>query len=343
MSSSFRTPSQALMLTLSLGIAPLISAAAPIPQPLQDTARFGAVVRAALAQATTNFSAWRAAVKSTDAYGVDFKSSAVLNQLCPACSVADEYASADSDERYALQFDWIVPPSWSRSQILAFIQANVGELVPVYAMEQGTDSAGENWFDWTTGSPKKFVYVRTFSKKAGNGFEVRVGHYLPKNIHYTPYARLTAAQRSSLADAVRAFVQLGVQNGSDNFSSLRGHATDKDKNYFDTNVSFGEYLKTCNVDGIFADLASSGGTSKWILECQTPSLGGSKSDIESIIQSAISGALPDGFERTTDSKYLGTDDFRWDRSSDAIAVDVSAFDNDDGTFDYTVYVYHFTS
>jgi hypothetical protein len=138
-------------------------------------------------------------------------------------------------------------------------------------------------------------------------------------------------------------VQLGIQNGSDNFTSLRGRATDKDNNYFDTNVSFGEFLTSCTVDGIFASLSASGGTSKWILECDTPSLGGSKSDVEEVIRSAIAGALPDGFTTTTDPKYLGTSDYRWDRSSDSISVDITAHDNSDGTFGYNLEIYHYTS
>jgi hypothetical protein len=137
-----------------------------------------------------------------------------------------------------------------------------------------------------------------------------------------------AIERDTLAKAVRNFVQLGVQNGSENFMSLRGHATDKDNNFFDTNVSFGEFLKTCDVD---------------MLECDTPSLGGSKSDIEAVIHSAIVAALPGGFASTTDPTYLGLSDYRWDRSSDTIAVEVSSHDNGDGTTDYHVEIYHFTT
>ncbi len=266
-----------------------------------------------------------------------------MKRICSTCDVADEYATANSDERYALSFQWIVPNSWSRAQTIAYIQIHIGELVPTFTASQGTNDSGESWFDWSKGTPTEFVYVRTFTDKSGNGFEVRVGHYLQNSVHYVPYARLSATQRDGLAKAVRNFVQLGVQNGSDNFFSLRGQATDKKNNVFDTNVSFGEFMRTCDVDGIFADEHASGGTSKWILECTTPSLGGAKSDIEGIIRAAIVDALPSGFAVPTDPTYLGLSDYRWDRYSDSMDVQVTANNNDDGTFDYHIEIYHFTS
>lgn len=330
--------------TASAACAALLLIGAAPPHAQVDTpAQLSGIVQAALSQAPANFAAWRAGVKSADSDGVSYKPSTVLLRLCPVCGVADEFASADSDERYTVTFNWLVAKSWSRAQTIAFIQQRIGELLPKFSAQQGTNDDGESWFDWSTATPKEFVYVVTFSDSTGNGFEVRVGHYVPTNLHYTKYARLSAAQRANLAKAIRNFVQLGVQNGADNFTSLRGPATDKDNNYFDANVSFGEFMTHCVVDGIFADENASGGTSKWILECDTPSLGGAKIDVEAVIQSAIIDALPGGFTATTDPKYLGLSDYRWDRSSDSISVEMSSNDNHDGTLDYNIYIYHFKS
>ena len=323
--------------------AVLVTGATPAHVTIVPSAPLATIVRAALVQAPGNFTAWRAGTKSVASDSIAYKPSSEMSRICSTCDLADEFATADTGERVALTFQWIVPNAWSRAQTIAYIQIHIGELVPNFTASQGTNDSGESWFDWSKGTPTEFVYVRTFEDKSGNGFEVRVGHYLQKSVHYTPYARLNAAQRDGLAKAVRIFVQLGVQNGSDNFSSLRGSATDKDNNFFDTNVSFGEFLKPCDVDGIFSSEHTSGGTSKWILECTTPSLGGAKSDVEAIIQSAVAAALPEGFVVTTDPKYLGTSDFRWDRSADTMDVEVWAFDNNDGTFDYHVQMYHFTS
>jgi hypothetical protein len=330
-------------LTFASFAAVLVSGAAPARVAIVPSAPLATIVRSALVQAPGNFAAWRAGTKISTSDGITFRQSAAMKRICPDCFVSDEYATANSDERYAFAFQWIVPNSWSRAQTIAYIQIHIGELMPTFTASQGTDDNGESWFDWSKGTPAEFVYVRTFTDKSGNGFEVRVGHYLQKSVHYVPYARLSGTQLDGLGKAVRNFVQLGVQNGSDNFLSLRGSATDKSNNYFDTNVSFGEFLKRCDVDGIFGDEHASGGTSKWILECTTPSFGGAKSDIEAVIHAAIVDALPGGFAVTTDPTYLGLSDYRWDRSSDTMDVQLTAYDNHDGTFDYLVEVYHFTT
>jgi hypothetical protein len=324
--------------------AVLVSGAAPPAHvAAAPSAQLSAIIRAALVQAPGNFAAWRSGTKSIASDGVSYKLSSALSRICPVCDVSDEYATANSDERYAVTFLWAVPSSWSRAQTIAYIQLHIGELVPNFTARQGTNDNDENWFDWRTGTPTQFVNVRTFSDKSGNGFEVRVGHYLQKNVHYKPYARLTPVQRDDLANAVRSFVQLGVQNGSDNFLSLRAGPPDKGTATFGSSVSFGDFLKTCHVDGNFANEHASGGTSKWIFECTTPSLGGAKSDIEAVIRAAVVDALPSGFAVTTDPTYLSLSDYRWDRSSDTMDVEVTAYDNNDGTFDYHIEVYHFTS
>jgi hypothetical protein len=337
----FRFSSRAPVAALTLLAALLVSGAAP-PRTAADVApQLKSIVHAALLQAPVNFVAWRVGVKSTGTGGVSFKPSGAMMLVCPTCNLENYYATAGADERYALTFDWLVTKSSSRAQTLAYIQQNVGALLPSFTAQQGTNNDGESWFYWS--KSKEYVYVVTYSTKKESGFEVRVGHYLQKNVHYALYARLSDVQRADLGKAVRNFVQLGVQNGSDNFTSLRGPATDKDNNYFHTNVGFGEYLKSCTVDGIFSTMTATEGTAKWILECDTPALGGLKSDVEETIRAAVVNALPGGFTATTDMKYLGLDDYRWDRGSDLIAVEISSYDNHDGTFDYHVWVYHFLS
>jgi hypothetical protein len=342
-SSRFTFPAGIAAIVCATAAAVFVSGAAPAHVTIVPSAPLSAIIKAALVQAPGNFAGWRAGTKTVASDGITYSPSPAMKRICVACDLADEYATADTGERYTLTFQWIVPPAWSRAQVIAYIQVHIGELLPNFTASQGTNDSGESWFDWSKGTPVEFVYVRTFTDKTENGFEVRVGHYMQNSAHYVPYARLSAPQRDDLAKAVRNFVQLGVQNGSDNFLSLRGPAKDKDKNYFDTSVSFGEFMGSCDVDGIFSDEHASGGTSKWILECTTPSLGGTKSDVEAVIQSAIVDALPGGFTVTTDPKYLGTSDFRWDRSSDTMDVELWAFDNSDGTFDYHVEIYHFTS
>jgi hypothetical protein len=343
MPTQVRNISRQLAVVAGLAACLLSLGATPAVQSTDAGAQLSSLVGAALAQAPLNFAAWRAGAKSTDENQVSYNLSPVIKRQCPVCGIFDEYAAADADERYALQFDWKVPKSWSRAQTIAYIELRVGTLVPSFTATQGTNDSGDSWFDWQKASAHQFVYVETYSDSKNAGFTVRVGHYLPANLHWVPYARLSATQRDDLGKAVRNFVQIGVQNGSDNFMSLRGNPTNKEKTYFDTSVTFGEFMKSCDVNGDFANESGSGGTSKWFLECDTPSLGGAKSDVIAIIQTAIANILPSNFAVTTDPTYLGMSDYRWDRSSDLMAVEVSSYDNNDGTFGYHIEVIHFTS
>jgi hypothetical protein len=342
-SAHFRGLSRQLAVIAGLTASLLSLGATSSLQPTDGGAQLSSLVGAALTQAPLNFAAWRSGAKQTDDSQVSYRLSPVIKRQCSLCGIYDEYAAADADERYALQFNWGVPKSWSRAQTIAYIELHIGALVPSFTATQGTNDGGDSWFDWQKPSAHQFVYVETYSDSKNAGFMVRVGHFLPTNIHWVPYARLSSTQRADLAQAVRNFVQIGIQDGSDNFTSLRGTPTDKTKTYFDTSVTFGEFMKSCDVNGDFANESASGGTSKWFLECDTPSLGGAKSDIIAIIQSAIAGVLPSDFTVTTDPTYLGMSDYRWDRSSDSMAVEVSTYDNDDGTFDYHVQVVHFTT
>jgi len=333
----------AICATLVFFFITIPSSRAATTHPAVETSVLNGAVTGSIAEAPKYFHDWLNGVKASDVYGVAYKPTSLMQRICPTCVVEDEFATADTGERYAVTFYWNVPLAWTRAKTLVFIQQTIGEKLPSYTMTQGTDDNSENWFDWTKGSPVQFVYVKTFTESKTKGFEVRIGHYLAKNLHYTPYAILSSQQRTGLTDAVKNFVQLAVQNADDNFTSLRGKPTDKDDNYFDTNVSFGEFMTSCDVDGVFSTLSGSDTTPKWILECETPSLGGDKSDVEEIIRAAAANAVPGDFTVTTDPKYTSMLDYRWDRSSDSVSVEISSYDNGDGTFTYHVEIYHFLS
>ena len=72
-------------------------------------------------------------------------------------------------------------------------------------------------------------------------------------------------------------------------------------------------------------------------------MGGAKADILELIRSAVATALPSGFVPTTDPKDLGIADYRWDRSSDSTEVELSSGDESDGTIEYHIEIYHFTT
>jgi hypothetical protein len=326
---------------LASGGSPAARAAASVPTTPQQLHK---VMVATLAAVPRYFAPLRGPVKSTGEGEILFTLSASFAKLCPGCAVTDEYATAQNNERFAVTGNWPVPPAWTNAQKIAYIQTNIAPLVKGYAYTHGKTSDGQLWFEWLKGSPATFVYLETYRNKSYNGIQIRVGHYVPVNINYVKWARLTADQRTDLSSGVERLVTAGTNYGAQNFAPLRGAATDKDNNYFHVNQTFGSVLTDCDVDGIFADEGSSGGTGKWILECQTPYVGGTKADILELIRSAIASALPSGFVPTTDPKYLGTADYRWDRSSDLTEVELSTSDPlSDGTITYYIRIYHFTT
>jgi hypothetical protein len=314
------------------------AAGASVPN---TAAQLHKIVMALLAGTPTYFRSLRSGVKTTGAEEIDFKNAAAFSKICPGCTIADEYATANTDERFAVTGNWPMPLSATLAQKAAFVAKNFAALVKGYAYTHGKNSDGELWFDWTKGTPTTFLYLETYHSKSNSGIEVRVGHYLAVSANFVKWARLTADQKTDLTSGVEQLVTAGTLAGANNFSTLRGAATDKNNNYFKVNQTFGTVLTECDVDGIFADEASSGGTGKWILECQTPDLGGTKAANLELIRSAVVTALPGGFTPTTDPKYLGTDDYRWDRSSDSVSVNIWSDDNGDGTILYHVQIFHY--
>ena len=302
------------------------------------------IMTAVIAAAPAYFATLRAGVQSTVAGGIYFNLSPAFGKLCPGCTVADEFATAQTNERFAMQGDWPLPLRTTPAQKSAFVQNNLAPLVKGYAYTHGNTDNGELWFQWAKGSPAQFVYAQTYHSKAASGITIRVGHFVPVNVNYVQWARLTPAQRTDLTNGVVELVTAGESAGAGNFASLRGAATDKDNDYFHVNQTFGTVLTGCAVDGIFSNLGgSNGGTGKWILECDTPPLGGPKADVLELIRSAVASALTDNFTATTDPKYLQGSAYRWDRSQDAISVEITPHDNRDGTTTYDITIYHYTT
>ncbi|HEY5340128.1 MAG TPA: hypothetical protein VIK27_03805, partial [Candidatus Aquilonibacter sp.] len=319
---------------------PAARGAAPSVLALSTPRRLVAIMLPALAQGSANFASLHGGVSSTDDSDIYYKLAPAFKKICPGCTIADEFASANAGERYTVSGNWPVPLTWTLAQKDAYISKYLAPLVSGYKLSHGKNDDGEHWFDWLSAT-HMFVYVETYHSKTTNGFSIRVGHYIPTSVHFEKWVKLSTDQRDGLSKAVASFVQLGVQNGADNFTALRGKATGKDNNYFDPSVSFGDILNSCDIDGIFA--TSDETHPRWFFECETRDLGAPKSEMLELIRQAVAGALPYGFTVTTDPQYLGTNDYRWDRSSDSVAVWIWTYDNDDGTTDYHIQIAHFLS
>src|SRR5665213_1350831 len=102
----YRFSTRLRTITCALCVGLLVAGAAPPRASVDLAAQLNGLVRAALSQAPVNFAGWRTVQKSVGKDGVTFKLSATMKKLCPVCNVADEYASANTDERYTVMFDW---------------------------------------------------------------------------------------------------------------------------------------------------------------------------------------------------------------------------------------------
>lgn len=314
-------------------------AAPSIGAPSSDDLHFVALVRATLAQTPTHFAAYRGAVSGTSDNEAIYKTAGRLTALCEYCTLTDEFADTKVDERWVVQTHWTTGKSWTQAQTASHVQGLIAPLVVGFTRSEG-GSDGSLWTDWFNKKTRAFVYISTDSEKGIAGFEIRIGRYMAKNVHYGKWSRpLTSGQRSDLVKALQNFVQMAVPNGANNFSALRGKAVGKSGDFFDSSVTFGDILSNCNVSAV---AAASNVTGKWIFECETPAIVGTKSDVEELIRSTLWIALPGGFTSTTDPSLL-INDYRWDRSSDQLALTLDAYDYGDGSFKYTISFYHFTS
>ena len=304
-----------------------------------DDSHLVLVARTALADAPSNFAKLRGSQKSSDDNMAIYTPANQLAKLCPHCDVRDEYAYNKADERWVVRFRWRLATAMSSAQTLAYAQRLFEPLVAKYTRLEGAEE-DDLWSDWVDKKDHTFVYVITENTSKQSGFLVRIGHFAQKNVHFEKFGMpLSSAQRTDLSHAMRNFLQLGLNGINDNFASIRGKSFGKSGDLFDANVTFGDYLRSCDITDI---PQSEGITGKWILSCETPGLVGEKSDVEAGIRSAIENALPYGYTSTTDPKYVTTDDYRWDRSSDSSAVTIGSYEMGSGRYSYHISIYHFT-
>jgi hypothetical protein len=319
-------------------------AAAPGNAAYVTPAMLRAFVRTALPTAPTYFRSLRGGVSRTTGAYIYFALSPSFAKVCPTCMVADEFATADSNERFATEADWPIPATWTIAQAGVFLQKNITPLMVGTPAKHGKDSDGNAWVDWFNAKTRTFVYAQTYQASGGgNHVDVRIGHYVPVNAHYVKWARLTPDERTDLSSGIEQLVTAATSASSGNFVSLRGVQSDPKYADYKPTQTFGTVLTGCEIDGTFADETGAGVSGKWIMGCDTPDIGDKQADMLELIRSAVAAALPAGFTVTTDPKYAGDDDFRWDRSSDMTSIDITHYANDDGTVEYHIQIYHYTS
>ncbi|HET9031176.1 MAG TPA: hypothetical protein VFN49_13470 [Candidatus Aquilonibacter sp.] len=306
-----------------------LDAATPAADPASDVSR---MIRAALVQAPSAFAASRGKRLSVAGDEDEYAVAGSLRAACPPCKLADEYADEDSHERWVASFNYSLPKGWSQARAAEFIATAIGPIVRNYSLRTGADDDGRTYFDWKHG--RTFVYAYSWSTKTGPILRVRIGQYLPKDIHVVKYSTpLTDAQKTQLDTDIKNLLAVSLSNAQQNFVTLRGKAYGSD--VFDATVHF-SMLGSCRVDG-WAKTASI--SPKWILSCDTDAFVDGKNVLEPAIAHTIWMALPGSF-REASAADRGSDDYRWDDASGAVSVMLNSQSYGKRT-NYTISIYHF--
>ena len=79
---------------------------------------------------------------------------------------------------------------------------------------------------------------------------------------------------------------------------------------------------------------------KWVLNCDTISMAGTKAGLEEPLRAAIYDALPSGYTSVTDAAALLLDDYRWDNSDLAVSVNLGSNENK-GVVSFNISIFHF--
>lgn len=315
---------------LAVAIAP---AAPVVAGSAADNANLASILHRVIPAAGSRYASLRGALVSQGDAANVYAPNKALNTLCGVCAFADEFGNESYHEVWTFTLTWYLPASWDDAKTAAFVARMLGPNVSGYALTRETKD-GKTTFDWENKANHTWIYVATLGSKE-HGFSLRVGYYPPKETHVVQYSRgLSTAEQQHLVDSVRTFIRTGVQNAADNFTLLRGKSTSP--TFYDTNESFGTMLSGCSISGILFSGSSSDTESKWTLDCSTPTLGGTSATNLELIRSTVAAALPSDFTATTDPQYLVLDDYRWDRSSDQVAVSIS-----ETSGSYTLTIFHF--
>jgi hypothetical protein len=126
----------------------------------------------------------------------------------------------------------------------------------------------------------------------------------------------------------KSFVRIGISRGEGNFAAIRGAQVGETINKttdFHVTMSFGETLGGCRI------VAFGEPNDLWELTCTTGTFNVSKEKMLGLLRPAIQAALPDDFSVTTDPSFLIANDYRWERRSDNLSVELSCT-SDNGTF-----------
>ena len=294
----------------------------------------GTFVKSALPHAAQNFTGVRGAKYDSDTYYVEYK--IVPGSLaCTTCRVWDQYARGTYRENWYVQDRW--NSTWTTAKTEKWVMSQLKPVLTGYALKR-TVKYSYPTLVWRN-EANSWVYVDMFK----GGFTLRVGHDVVNAAHtLSPPSKV---QLQQLGNAVSNMMRLALPDAVNNFASLRGTGKKKDilgEDSYPLNGSFGPMFRKCDISDVSNGFGLKDFQPKWVLNCDTVSMAGTKAGLEETVRSAVYNALPGTYTAVTDASALLLDDYRWDNSDARVSVNIGSYEND-GIVSFNISMFHFAS
>jgi hypothetical protein len=305
----------------------LLGAAAKPPK-----VSLGTFVRSVLPMAADNFTAVRGARYRWDTYYVEYSASPKA-MTCRACKIYDEYARGTYPENWYVDDRWT--STWTTAKNEAYVRAQLAPVLSGYSLHR---TVSYSYPTLTYRNSRNEWVTVDFYKEA---FTVRIGHDLAKAVHVlNPPSKIQLQQLSSGASNL---MRLALPDAVNNFASLRAPGKTKDilgEDSYPLNASFGSMFKKCDLSNITNGYGFKDFQPKWVLNCQTVSMAGTKAALEEGVRAAVYAAIPGSFTAVTDASALFLDDYRWDNSDSMVSVNIGSNESK-GVVSFNISIFHF--
>lgn len=300
------------------------------PKPAKVT--LGTFVRSALPLASQNFGPVRGAKYRWDSYYVEYKASPKA-ALCRACKIYDQYARGAYPENWYVDDNW--NSTWATAKNEAYVKAQLGPVLSGYSLHR---TVAYSYPTLTYRNARNDWVTVDFYKGA---FTVRVGRDLAKAVHVlSPPSKIQLQQLNSGASNL---MRLALPDAVNNFAALRAPGKTKGilgEDTYPLNASFGSMFKTCDLSNVTNGFGFKDFQPKWVLNCQTVSMAGTKAGLEEPLRAAIYDAIPGGYSSVTDPSALLLDDYRWDNTDSMVSVNLGSNENK-GVVSFNISIFHF--
>jgi len=309
------------------GILVLLGAA---PKPPKVS--LGTFVRSVMPMAAGNFAAIRGAKYRSASYFVEYKASPKAT-ICGACRIYDQYARGKYPENWYADDRWTSTLTTAADE--AYVRKQLSSVLSGYALHR---TVSYKYPTLNYRNPRNQWVMVDFYK---GGFTVSVGRDLAKAVHVlNPPSKIQLQQLSSGASNL---MRLALPDAVNNFASLRAPGKTKDilgEDSYPLNASFGSMFDHCTLSNVTNGFGFKDFQPKWVLNCNTVYMAGTKAELEEPVRAAVYAAIPGGFTSVTDPSALFLDDYRWDNSDSMVSVNIGSIETK-GVVSFNISIFHF--